>query len=263
MLTAKFDKTGFNRGMKAFVDRLGIEAPVVLKKEIGELVKTLVRLTPAADGEKIAENYTHKFAMIGDDRNSDTAWVKDKGQVGSTGILWVAVSSKFLYGVAPENDKRDASVEALEQLSYRITQGGRLNMAIRGNNKQRAILYQTVLTKRATVNKLIAKKKKARGRLKAGWMASVFFGTITLSGGNMPPVMVTRHRDGVKGYFINGLGIPNNPSFTIANTAAGVGNKKNGIDSIVAAAVSIRVEAMKKNLTFFMSGKKSLSDYIK
>ena len=63
MITATVDISGFNRGMAGFVDRLGLHAPVVLKKEMGELVKTLVKVTPGADVQKIREGNLNKFAI--------------------------------------------------------------------------------------------------------------------------------------------------------------------------------------------------------
>ncbi len=258
---ATVDISGFNRGMQGFVTKLGLEAPIVLKKEMGELVKTLVKTTPGADAKKIRNQINRKFEQLSDDRNSNTAWANGGGRVGKSGILWYAVNSDYLSGVAPENDKRNATVAELRQLSYRVTKSGRLNYPIRNHRHQRALIHQTILTRRSTVNKLAAEKVKARGRLKAGWMSAVFGGALTLSGANQPPQWVTRHRQGVKGYFINGLGVKDNPRFTIANTAAGVDNPKNNLDSIVNGALAIRANAMQKNLLLYMSGKKKITDY--
>ena len=255
------DISGFNRGMTGFVDRLGISGPVVLKKEMGELVKTLVKITPGADAEKLRKNISGKFDTIGDANNSWHAG----GGLGETGdIEWYAVDSRFLYGVAKQADRRDASVDDLKALLYTITKSGhRLNVPIKGHKTQRALITQTILTKASTVKKLIAAKLKNRGRLKAGWMAAVFQGALQLTGGNKPPQWVTRHASGARGYFLNGLGVKNYPTFTIANTAAGVGNPKNNLDWLVQKALNIRAKAMQANLTLFMRGKKNLSDYAK
>lgn len=246
--------------MQGFVTKLGIEAPRVLKKEMGELVKTLVKTTPAADAKKIRAQTQAKFDLVGDEKNSSFEG-RSGGMRGKGDIIWYAVDENFLRGVAPAMDKREASVAELKALSYHITRKGRLSFPIRGHRQQRALISQTVLTKRSIVNKLAADKAKSRGRLKAGWMASVFAGAITLTGANRPPQWVTRHRQGVRGYFIDGLGVKDFPRFTIANTAAGVGNPKTNMDSIVNGALKIRAEAMKKNLLLFMNGKKKITDY--
>ena len=255
------DVSGFNRGMTGFVDQLGIEGPVVLKKEMGELVKTLVKLTPGADPEKIQKNIRGKFDTIADINNS---WSSNGHGLGETnGIEWYYVDSQFLHGVAKTADKRDASVEDLKKILYTITKTGhRLNVPIKGHKTQRALISQTILTKASTVKKLIAAKIKNRGRLKAGWMAAVLKGELQLIGGNKPPGWVMRHvNSGLRGYSLNGLGVKNYPTFTIANTAAGVGNRKNNLNGLVQKALNIRAAAMKANLLLFMRGKKHLSDY--
>lgn len=258
------DISGFNRGLTGFVDQLGIAGPVVLKKEMGELVKTLVKITPGADAEKIRKTIGGKFDAIADERNSDDSWAHGGGKVGAGGIRWYAVTSEYLSGVAPQNDMRKASVTDLKLLSYKVTKSGkRLNVPIKGHRHQRALIHQTILTRASTVKKLIAAKIKNRGRLKAGWMTAVFQGALALTGGNQPPQWVKRHASGVAGYFINGLGVKGFPTFTIANTAAGVGNKKNNLDGLVVKALAIRAKAMQTNLTLFMKGKKNLADYSK
>lgn len=255
------DISGFNRGLTGFVDQLGLSGPVVLKKEMGELVKTLVRITPGADSKKIRADISRKFETIGDSENSNHD-THGGGKEGNQGINWYHFTSSFIHGVAEQNDKRDASVEELKALSYQITRGGhRLNVPIKGHSRQRALIYQTILTRASTVKKLIAEKVRNRGRLKAGWLASWDF--LKPSGGNQPPQFVMRHKSGARGYYLNGLGVKNFPSFTIANTAAGVGNARLNLDWIVQKALGLRAKAMKTNLALFMRGKKNLADYAK
>jgi hypothetical protein len=260
-MTSTVDISGFTRGMTGFVDKLGISGPVVLKKEMGELVKTLVKVTPGADAKKLAEYNEAKFDKIADKNNS---WVDPKagGKEGHGGLRWYSFTSNFIYGVAPEKDMRDATAEELQKLSWQITKSGRqLNLPIKGHKHQRALISQTILTKASTVKKMIALKLKNRGRLKAGWMVAVFQGALELTGGNQPPQWVTRHAAGARGYFINSLATPNFPSFTIANTAAGVGNSKNNLNWLVQKALNIRAKAMTANLALFMHGEKNLADY--
>jgi hypothetical protein len=261
--TASIDFTGFNAGMAGLVRGLGIESKVVVIKEVSELIKRLVRTTPAADVKKIRSNINAKFVAIGDSNNSwhDT---HSGGKQSSSGITWFSVSSDFLRGVAPQKDMRGASVLDLDKLSYKITKrGDALNVPIRGHERQRAIIYQTIVTKKSTVNKVIANRITHRGRLKAGWMASVFGGVIGLSGVNMPPSFVTRHKDKFKGYYIDNLNADGFPSFSIANQGDGIGSKRNQMNSIVQNAIDGRADSMKENLALYMSGKKYISDYAK
>jgi hypothetical protein len=257
------DISGFNRGLTGFVDKLGLEAKVVLKKEMGELIKTLVKITPGADVVKLKAFNDAQFAKIGDSKNTSTGWAHGGGRMGKSGILWFSVDSNFLRGVAPENDMTKASAEELKKLSYRITKKGHsVNLPFRNRKtSQRVLIYQTILTRASTVKKMIALKLKNRGRLKAGWLTAVTGGAVSLTGGNQPPAWVKRHQSGARGYFIDGLGVKNFPTFTIANTAAGVGNAKNNLTWLMQSALNIRAKAMSANLRLFMRGKKELSSY--
>ncbi len=259
--TTEIDFSRFNAGMAGFVSKLGIESVKVVRKETGELIKSLVRLTPAADSKKITSFLTNKFDTLADERNSSTDWNHGGGKAGSGGMIWFCVTSNYLIGVAPEKDMRGASVDELKRLSYQTTKGGkRLNVPIRNHKHQRALIHQTILTKASTVKKLIAAKIKNRGRLKAGWLAAVFGNSITLDGGSQPPEYVMRHR-GNGGYFIDELGRNGFPSFTIANTSAGVGSKTNNLNWLVQRASDIRAKAMQTNLSLYLRGKKFIGDY--
>jgi hypothetical protein len=255
------DISGFNRGMTGFVDRLGIEARVVLKKEMGELVKTLVKITPGADVAKLKGFNESQFEKVSDSNNSNLSGGHGGGRMGKSGILWYNVDSNFLRGIAPEKDMRSASAEELKALSYQITKRGHaLNLPFQNRKtSQRVLLAQTILTRASTVKKMITLKLKNRGRLKAGWLAAWDF--LSPGGGNQPPQWVTRHKSGAHGYFVDGLGVKDHPVFTIANYATGVGNSKNNLDWLVQKALNIRAKAMQVNLGLFMRGKKHLSDY--
>lgn len=264
----------FTAGMQGFVDKLGVSGPVVMKKEMGELVKTLVRITPASQTNKIQQEVFNRFTVLA---HNSVTFNSVKAGIGPSGIKWYRWNSGGLYGAEPDQDKTDASVEDLRALYYstRVSMtrsdgstvtGGRAYRVLdfkHPRKTQKVFLAAKYLIKRATATKLAQKIARSRGRLKAGWMAAVFGGALDLTGGNLPPQWVTRHRAGVAGYFVNGLGNKTFPSFTIANTAAGVGNPKNNLNALVRTALAIRSKAMATNLRQFMAGKKHLGDYAK
>ena len=64
MITAKFNMDLFSRGIRGFVFDLGIAAPKVVAKEMGELEKTLVRLSPKADPKKIKDDIDRRFQLV-------------------------------------------------------------------------------------------------------------------------------------------------------------------------------------------------------
>lgn len=257
---ATVDISGFNRGMQGFVRKLGLEAQVVLRKEMGELVKTLVRTTPpkrqSETNKKIAGNLAGKF-----EEASHADYIDSRISPG--GVKWLGHNKGFLYGVANELDLRtESDVRKIATLAKSLTRKGRLILPFKHPHKRQMVnMSRRVFLQAGMAGRTVKYVQKHTGRLKAGWLAAVFGGAITLTGANQPPQWVTRHRFGVRGYFINGLGVKDFPRFTIANTAAGVGNPKNNLDSIVRAALNIRAKAMQKNLLLFMSGKKKITDY--
>lgn len=262
MITATVDISKFNRGMTGFVDKLGIEAKVVLKKECGELLKSLVRVTPPREPAKtrasIDANVGGAFNSFGTEHRS---FAGTDEAAGPSGIKWYAWDNKHLFGVAPDKDMRQASQSDLLSVYYRrfIRSNGRAYIEVpfkHPRKTQRVAISVKIMTGKAQVRSLAVKIKSHVGRLKAGWLAS--WDRLQPTGGNQPPNWVWRHKQGAHGYFIDGLGNKDFPSFAIANYSKGAGN---GLNFVIQNALRIRVKAMQKNLTFFMKGKKNLSDY--
>ncbi len=264
MFTTTFQDNSLSRGIAGLIEATKLAGRVIVEKETGELEKTLVRITPPADPAQTRKNIqrdiTGKFNLVADE--SLSGFDRYDGKVGASGIKWYAVDSQFLRGIAPAADKRDASVEELEGLRHRITKKGRLSLSFRHPHRtQKVLLYQTIATKRSTVNKLIAKVRRNVGRLKAAWIVSALSGVIKLTGSNLPPQWVTRHVQGAKGTFIDGLANKNNPTFTITNFGRGIGQK--AIPGLIQTAVAIRAKAMKANALMFMQNRKRVGDYAK
>ena len=264
MFTYTFQDNGLSRGIAGLVEATGLNARIVLRKETGELEKTLVRITPPADPAKTRENIkrdiTGKFNIVADEANSNM--IRSGGSFSATGVHWYRVDPLYLRGIAPKADKRDASVDELEVLRHQITKKGRLSLPfVHPRRRQRVLLYQTITTKASTVNKLIARARSHVGRLKAGWLAAVEFGVIQLTGSNLPPQWVTRHQSGARGAFVDGLSNPKNPTFTITNYGRGINQR--AVPGLIADAVKIRAEAMRKNALLFLQNRKRVSDYAK
>lgn len=263
MFTTTYQDNSLSRGIAGLVEATGLNVRIVMQKELGELEKTLVRITPPADPaqtrKKIQTDITGKFNIVADEANSNM--LRSGGSFGASGIHWYKVDSQFLRGIAPAADKRGATVEDLELLRHRITKRGRLSLPFRHPRKQRVLLYQTITTKRATVNKLIAKVRTHVGRLKAGWLMAVQMGAIKLTGSNMPPQWVTRHMKGAQGTFIDSLANKNNPSFSITNYGKGISQK--AVPALIASALQIRSKAMAANALLFLQNRKRVGDYAK
>lgn len=261
------DMTGFNRGIAGLIYRAGIAAKTVIAKETGELIKTLVRISPPKDRAKsrasIVGQVTTRFQKLNQQQNNFESL---EAKEGRTGIKWYAADSKFLFGGARESDFTKASTNELRQVYYRIKkkEGSYRIITDFKNRKtsQRVAIATRILATEKQLKKVIAKIQKNFGRLKAGWMAAVWKGPIRITGGYQPPQWVTNHNTpGQRGTFIPELENKDKPAFTIINRAKGV--TKNSQNYFIQSAVKIRAKAMAANLKYYLSGKKNLADYAK
>ena len=262
MITADVDMTGFNQGIAAMIRSIGATSRVIVEKETGELIKTLVKLSPPRDPSrskfKAETDVRSRFAMAASGGFRD--FNSTSGTVGAGGVKWYSVDEKFLRGVMPENDMTKQSTDSLYKTFRTYNKKGRMNLAFKHPRKrQRILISQKLLATPKQISEIVGRVKKNFGRLKAAWLVSTRSGAIKISGGNLPPAWVTKHTQGAKGRFENGLSTPNNPTFTITNFAKGIGHK--AINSIVYSAVSIRAKAMMKNAELYTRGKKNLADY--
>ncbi len=252
------DMTGFSAGLRGLAN-LGIPMSKVIREETGQLIKTLVNISPAAKARRIQDDIKRKFEWLG----MDIVNPKLEGQQSGSGIKWVSVNKHYLTGVDPVTDMRKASVEELKQLSYKVTNKGR---RIRKDftdprTHQKVLILTKLLTKQKTVNALANAKAKNRGRLKAAWLPAIRDGVIKIGGRLMPPQWVTRHARGARGDYLNQLSDPKNPSFTIMNRAKGL--KLLAESHFVERALEIRAKAMVANVAGFFKRGKNLADYAK
>ena len=268
MSATTVDMTEFERGLSAFIGQTQVALPVALRKECGELIKTLVRISPPSDTDKTKMQIANKVYTTMGALNHDILPRHQKILGGSSSVVWYAWNSQSLYGVAPEKDMTKASVKDLKsvflssKLSNSLGGAGRQQMEFKHPRKsQRVIITQKVLTTVKQRQKLIDYFWNHIGRLKAGWLVAVGDGIVTLTGENLPPKWVTKHMAGAHGTALDETGVKDFPSITISNYAKGVGNRKNNLNYLVRSALSIRVKAMAKNATLYMSGKKNISDY--
>lgn len=272
------DTSGFNAGMEGLVRRLKIDSKTVIIKEAGELMKTLVKVTPPADKDKtkagIADKVRARFgaastaSLSGREEtlytNASKGRTKHFGvnvdpERSYGGIKYYAADPQFLHGVAEDADMRKASVEQLRHLLYHITKSGNQTYPFNHPRKQKVKISRKIFTTPEQQKALTERVQKHVGRLKAGWLVAWVDGRIPITGSNLPYQWVTRHARGARGRYIDGLGVENFPTFSIGNFAQGI--KQKDMRSFVQTALSIRTKAMPENARLIFSGKKNLADY--
>ena len=266
MTTATVDMTGFERGLSGFIGQTGIAMPKVLKKECGELIKTLVRISPPASPDATKSRIVNQVYVTMGALNHDILPLHQKILGGSNYTTWYAWNDRYLYGVSPELDMTKAGLPELKRVflaskSSKAGPGRQTYDFVHKRKHQKVAISQKVITTVKQRQRLIDYVWRHIGRLKSGWLVAVGENIVTISGDNMPPNWVTRHTVGARGTAVDGTSVKDFPSITISNYAAGVDNKKNNLNYLVRGALKIRIKAMAKNATMYMQGKKNLRDY--
>lgn len=241
----------YNGALRGMIAALGADAPKMVKRQAGLLDRTLINITPpthpAQTKQKIETNISRKFAQV-DAPKREFAGARG-GKHGSGDVDWYAWTSSALYGIAKESDMRDASVEALKELSFKVKRGGIIDAGQRG--KQRVRIWKKIVTKSATVKKLVAYFSSHVGRLKAGWAVSwVHLGRPGRPIPKWVEEKIPTSESGGYGFYVDGLGTPGNPTFAIGNRAKGVAELKKKSGALLDAALAIRIKAMAKDVQF-------------
>lgn len=263
MITASVDMTGFNAGIAGLQRALGIETRRIVEKEAGELIKTLVRVSPPRDRSRsqfhAETDVRSRFEMAGNGGFRD--FNGTSGTVGASGVKWYSVDEKLLRGVLPQNDMTGASVSEVYRTFRQYNKRGRIIKSFtHPRRRQRVSISQRLLVTKKQIAGVVKKVRANFGRLKAGWLVAVNTGVVRISGGRMPPAWVTNHSKSARGRVVeNNLSNPQAPFITIANFAKGISSPL--ATSVARDAVQIRAKAMAANAALFGSGKKKLSQY--
>ena len=252
----------FSFQMGRYVDELGMAAPVVVKQQAGLLARTLINLTPPDNkgvlAQRIDSQVKAAFNWLGEEAlaKAHAAGSVMAPSAPASGAIWYGFQADKVYGIAADKDMTASSAEDLYKLYFtaNVTKQGRRNVGRRG--KQTFYLWSKITTKTATVNKLAARLKSHVGRLKAGWLPG-WHGADSPAGTLGPvPDWINRHRQGARGYFVDGLGTPGCPTFTLVNYARGAGSWKMG--QITYNALALRSKAMAADLVLYIRGIKKV-----
>lgn len=263
----------FEKGLASLVHGAKLNAKTVVKKESGEALKSLVRMTPPADKNRtnadIKLNVQSKLGMLSKTQNK---FGKKLGgaKESSTGVKWYAASSDYLFGVARTSDMRESDVKSLLGVYYAtktVQKHARIVVGFRKRkgSRQKVAILTKVVTSAAKRKELVNLIQGHTGRLKAGWLGEmgVTWSRLKPTGGNQPPAWVTKHKSKARGKSYDFTDNGDKPRFVMTNFAVGVGNPKNKMDWICESVLSVRGKAMQKNALLFMNGKKQISDYAK
>ena len=224
---------------------LGGRKLIILKRQAGLLARTLINISPPKNkqktSERITQRVTNKFAVMSEYSGYGDS-VGGSKKAGHGDVRWYAFSKFAIYGVAKDSDMTGASADELYRLYFGTTKTGRIK-GQRG--RQKVYVWQRITTKAKTVKELIKRLLRHIGRLKAGWAVSW---KDAGAPGRPLPQWIEQHVSGARGYSINLLSAPSEPSFTIVNTAKGVTSEQ--VEIAARAALQIRLKALEADMLF-------------
>ena len=276
LLTAETATSLFNERMSRFVSVLGLKAEDVVRVESARLMREAIRVSPPDDQAKTKKRISNlvrskfnrgKKIHLGMDRAAGLFYKNWKsgethfGQ-GTSGVEWFGATPKSLYGIDKSNDRWALSLDELLKLFYMpAKEGAKVFPFAHSNRAQKVVIIEAIFTNPQAMALLVKELQSHVGRLKAGWLIS--FNALGVKTGPAIPAYVQKnlpyaesHR---KGAYIDGLGVKDYPTFTMGNTAAGVGNEVS-LYYMRVALVS-RAQSMKRNFEMLFEGKKELSAY--
>jgi hypothetical protein len=237
---------------------LGGRKPVIVKRQAGLLARELMDVSPPKNRKKTADSITNKvmgkFHTMGEDRSGHVWSQVSQVKAGNGDVRWYAFGKHAIYGIAKEADMTEASVDSLYQLYYgrTLAKSGRFMAGNRGS--QAVYIWQKITTRAATVRALAKQIVSHIGRLKAGWIVGW---KAAGAPGRVVPQWIAKHTK-PRGYFVDGLASPSQPSFTIANTAKGVSSQ--AVNDIARAAVRSRIGKLQKDIEFAITNPKEWSE---
>lgn len=246
----------FYRGLAALIHDAGLNSVTVVSKETGELIKTLVRRSPPINRKKTERSMSDRVYS----RFHAASHIEDKLEPGSSGIAWGRHNRNFLVAYKNHRYIGNAPIAEIKKLYYTLSKKGEQKLPfLKPRRRQMVLLRQGVTVQQKLLDDLVKKLKSNIGRLKAAWLVSTVKGPIKITGANKPPAFVTKHIQGARGSFVDGLATPKFPAFTIINRAKGISHK--AVNGIIRDALQIRAKAMQANALLFMNGKKNIADY--
>jgi hypothetical protein len=260
MLTADININEFNQGLARYQNQLGLDARKVMRTELGQLVKTLVRISPPSDRNKsmrmMKAKIEKKFTKL---RTQQNNYDQVEIRPSRSGLKYWAANSNFLFAGAADADMTKATTNELRAVHYRTRkQSGSYLLVVPfkiPRKKQRVAITTKIFTTEKQIAALGKRIAKNFGRLKAGWLAPLKKGAISAGGKFAVPNWVRIHMPGLRGDFIDGINTPSNPSFTLINRAKGVDGKAS--KRFVNYALRIRAKAMAANAKLILAGKKN------
>lgn len=232
-MAVKIDSSKWNQSISTYTQTLDRDIHKEMPRQVAKLMETLVKFTPP-------ENLAKTRAQIRS-RLEHTFTVMNKRQKTGEGgdIEWLFSNKDFLVGTSDAFDYRTSSQEQVDQVANSVRLGKKKSIVYpfkHPRKKQMVKIYTRFVITRTQLNNTWKRIVANIGKLKAGWI----IGQLRTGESIDAPDYVQRNVSKTRGTYVDNLGVPGAPSFTIVNAAAGVGK----LGRIVNNALNVRAKAM-------------------
>lgn len=247
MLTTKINVDGWNDSLAIWSRVMRVKPREAVKKQAGMLVQTLINFTApkslSKSKKKIDARVNARFVKL---QNPERDFVQGSGgKHGRGDVYWYSWTPTKLYGVAREKVMVDATPEELRTLYYKTSNRGTIISGSHGRQSVR--IWQKITVAKKTLQKTIKLIQDRLGLQKAGWLWS-WRGLGSPTGLFREQQWVLKHEGKAKGFFVDGLGIPDAPKVTMINEQVGI---TKGAD-LFRKASRTRARAMLKDAANFV-----------
>lgn len=257
------DIRGLNQRMAIYARELKLQPAAVVKMQAGLLSRELAEGAAPRSRQALERAIDRDIGRVY--APAPTRMIPLAHRQGK-GFVWIAASLQAVVGVKPYDYHLEDSVEDLQRLFHktnprgnryvplgarRETMSNRIMRTARGRGSQKAVQLNRIVVRRGVFQAFSRDLKNRGGILGGSW---VIAWPALQPKGRKPPAYKFRHvEDGTaRGTYVDGLGIPGHPTFSLVNRAAGC-TKPSQLEMLRGKIIS-RSESMKADMQNILRG---------
>jgi hypothetical protein len=262
-LTLRGDISRLNQRMAKYASLLKLEPRAVVKMQAGILARELAEGAAPRSKQSLERKIEKDVGKV---YAPAPRQMIPAGHRQGKGFVWILATPKTVVGVKPWDYHLEDSIEDLTRLFHktkprgnryerlgvhRETKGNMIIRTVQNRGEQSVQRLNRIVVKRGVYQGYIARLKKRAGILGGSWAVAW---PVLQPKGRPPAAYKFRHvEDGsARGTYIDGLGIPEFPRFSLVNRAAGCESPKQL--EMVRGKLRFRTEAMKKDMENVLRG---------
>jgi hypothetical protein len=220
-LTLKGDITRLNECMGVYATRLKIDPRIVVRQQAGILSRELAQGAAPASKQELDRNIEKDLRRVYSPAPRRMIPLTHRR---GKGFVWIMATPAVVTGVFESDYRIEDSAEDMSKMFRRTAPRGNRYIHLGRKNRKKGVqsaqLLDRIVVQRGVYNQFLAGLKKRGGILGGSWVVAW---PVLQPKGAKPPAYKFRHvQDGTaRGTYIDGLGIPGHPRFSLVNRATG------------------------------------------